>query len=180
MFFKSARLSYFILFKTLFNSTTFFSAVYSSILLPTNYKIKCTFVKMNFKKHTSILLAALILLANIGLSFVVHYCKNEIASVSFQYQEEAPCVENVRSCCAKENSQNSCCSNKLIKVEKKTDNILVKNFQFHLEPAVFNAVWKPNFVAFESVVVNFNGVAFYCDSHAPPRYKLYCQLVFYA
>ena len=97
MFFKSARLSYFILFKTLFNSTTFFSAVYSSILLPTNCKIKCTFVKMNFKKHTSILLAALILLANLGLSFVVHYCKDEIASVSFQYQEEAPCVENVKS-----------------------------------------------------------------------------------
>jgi hypothetical protein len=135
---------------------------------------------MNFRKHISIVLAALILLANLGLSFVVHYCKDEIASVSFQCQEDEPCVEDVKSCCAKEDSHDSCCSNKLIKVEKKTDDILVKNFQLDLESAVFSTDWKPNFMAFEPVIVTSNGVAFYCDSHAPPLYKLYCQLVFYA
>jgi len=135
---------------------------------------------MNFRKHISIVLASLILLANLGLSFSVHYCKDEIASVSFQYQEEEPCIEEAKSCCAKENSHNSCCSNKLIKVEKKTDDILVKTFQLDLEQVVLNDDWKPNFVAFESVVDSSNEVAFYCDSHAPPLYKLYCQLVFYA
>ncbi|WP_264549017.1 HYC_CC_PP family protein [Flavobacterium sp. N2820] len=135
---------------------------------------------MNFRKHISIVLASLILLANLGLSFAVHYCKDEIASVSFQYQEDEPCVEDVKSCCAKEDSHSSCCSNKLIKVEKKTDDILVKTFQLDLEPAVFSAYWKPNFIAFESVEIPSNEVDFYCDSHAPPLYKLYCQLVFYA
>lgn len=135
---------------------------------------------MNFRKHISIVLASLVLLANLGLSFAVHYCKDEIASVSFQYQEDEPCIEDVKSCCAKENSHASCCSNKLIKVEKKTDDILVKTFQLDLEQAVFNADWKPNFVAFESENFVSNEVAFYCDSHAPPLYKLYCQLVFYA
>jgi hypothetical protein len=120
------------------------------------------------------------LLANLGLSFAVHYCKDEIASVSFQYQEDEPCVEDVKSCCAKEDSHDSCCSNKLIKVEKKTDDILVKNFQLDLEQAVFSADWKPNFITFEPVIVTSNEVAFYCDSHAPPLYKLYCQFVFYA
>lgn len=135
---------------------------------------------MNFRKHISILLASLVLLANLGLSFAVHYCKDEIASVSFQYQEDEPCIEDVKSCCAKEDSHDSCCSNKLIKVEKKTDYILVNNFQLDLEPTVFNADWKPNLVAFETVIATSNEVAFYCDSHAPPLYKLYCQLVFYA
>lgn len=135
---------------------------------------------MNFRKHISIVLASLVLLANLGLSFAVHYCKDEIASVSFQYQEDEPCVEDVKSCCAKEDSHDSCCSNKLIKVEKKTDDILVKTFQLDLEPTFFAADWKPNFVAFESENFVSNEVAFYCDSHAPPLYKLYCQLVFYA
>ena len=135
---------------------------------------------MNFRKHISVVLASLVLLANLGLSFAVHYCKDEIASVSFQYQEDKPCVEEVKSCCAKEDSHDSCCSNKLIKVEKKTDNILVKTLQLDIEPAVFIKEWKPNFVAFESENFVSNEVAFYCDSHAPPLYKLYCQFVFYA
>ena len=135
---------------------------------------------MNFRKHISIVLASLVLLANLGLSFAVHYCKDEIASVSFQYQEDEPYVEEVKSCCAKEDSHDSCCSNKLIKVEKKTDDILVKTLQLDLEQAVFVADWKPNFVTFESENFVSNEVAFYCDSHAPPLYKLYCQLIFYA
>ncbi len=135
---------------------------------------------MNFKKHIIIVLASLVLLANLGLSFAVHYCKDEIASVSFQYQEDEPCVEDIKSCCATADSHDSCCSNKLIKVEKKTDDILVKTFQLDLEQAVFSADWKSNFVAFESENIVSNEVAFYCDSHAPPLYKLYCQLVFYA
>ena len=135
---------------------------------------------MNFRKHISVVLASLVLLANLGLSFAVHYCKDEIASVSFQYQEDEPYVEEVKSCCAKEDSHDSCCSNKLIKVEKKTDDILVKTLQLDLEQAVFVADWKPNFVTFESENFVSNEVAFYCDSHAPPLYKLYCQLIFYA
>ena len=135
---------------------------------------------MNFRKHISIVLASIVLLANLGLSFAVHYCKDEIASVSFQYQEDEPCVEDIKSCCATADSHDSCCSNKLIKVEKKTDDILVKTFQLDLEQVVLNDDWKPNFVAFESVIDSSNEVAFYCDSHAPPLYKLYCQLVFYA
>jgi len=137
---------------------------------------------MNFRKHISIILASLILLANLGLSFSVHYCKDEIASISFQIQEdnEEPCVEKATSCCAMETSHEPCCSNKLIKVEKKTDDILVKTFQLDLEQAIFSTDWKPNFVVLNSVATTSNEVAFYCDSHAPPLYKLYCQLVFYA
>ena len=135
---------------------------------------------MNFKKYISILLASLILLANLGLSFSVHYCKDEIASVSFQFKKEEPCVEKLTSCCAKEASHESCCSDKVIKVEKKTDDILVKTFQLELQPVVFNTDWQSAFFAFKPEIETSNRVGFYCDSHAPPLYKLNCQLVFYA
>lgn len=135
---------------------------------------------MNLKKYISTLLASLILLANLGLSLSVHYCKDEIASVSFQFHEEEPCVEKTTSCCAKENSHSSCCSNKLIKVEKKTDDVLVKVLQLDLDQAVFNTEWTTTLVPFVPFSTTSNDAAFYCDSNAPPLYKLYCQLVFYA
>ena len=135
---------------------------------------------MNFRKHISILLASLILLANLGLSFSVHYCKDEIASVSFQFEKKEPCIEKVTSCCAKETSHDSCCSDKIIKVEKKTDDILVKTFQLELYPVVFNTNWESTFITYESKIKTSNSIGFYCDSHAPPLYKLHCQLVFYA
>jgi hypothetical protein len=135
---------------------------------------------MNFRKHISILLASLILLANLSLSFTVHYCKDEIASVSFQIEKEEPCIEKVTSCCAKEASHDSCCSNKVIKVEKKTDDILVKIVQLELQPAVFNTDLEPTFIAYESKIETSKQVGFYCDSNAPPLYKLHCQFVFYA
>ena len=135
---------------------------------------------MNLKKHISTLLATLILVANLGLSFSVHYCKDEIASVSLQIHEEEPCIEKTTSCCAKENSHSSCCSNKIIKVEKKTDDVLVKVFQLDLDQAIFNTEWTSNLVRFVPFSTSTGDAAFYCDSNAPPLYKLYCQLVFYA
>jgi hypothetical protein len=135
---------------------------------------------MNFRKHISIVLATLILLANLGLSFTVHYCKDEIASISFQFKKEEPCVEKVTSCCSKAASHASCCSDKVIKVQKKTDDILVKTFQLELQSVVFNTDWQSAFIAFKPEIETSNRVGFYCDSHAPPLYKLHCQFVFYA
>lgn len=135
---------------------------------------------MNFRKHISIVLASLILLANLGLSFSVHYCKDEIASISFQYQKGEPCIEKVTSCCAKASSHDSCCSNKVIKVEKKTDDILVKTFQLDLDTSILVSNWKPQFFSTEKNISQTTAVDFYCNSHAPPLYELYCQLVFYA
>lgn len=135
---------------------------------------------MNFKKHISIVLASLILLANLGLTFSVHYCKDKIAGISFYAQETEPCADKETSCCAKSTSHEPCCSNKEIKVEKKTDDVLIKSIQFHFENLVLNFENKPNFTTFLGVSNSSNEIAFYCDSHALPLYKLHCQFVFYA
>lgn len=135
---------------------------------------------MNFRKYISIVLASLILLVNLGLSFSVHYCKDEIASISLQFKKEEPCIEKVSSCCVNAVSHDSCCSNKVIKVEKKTDDILVKIVQLELQSVVFNTAWQQTVNTFEPEIITSNRVGFYCDSHAPPLYKLHCQFVFYA
>jgi hypothetical protein len=134
---------------------------------------------MNCSKQISIFLATLILLANLGLSLSVHYCHDEIASISLQLQEE-PCVAKESSCCAKVLSHNSCCSNKIIKVVKKTDTIVVNTTQLDLEGFVVTSKWSPSKMNSDVAQTEFSFVDFYCDSHAPPLYELHCQFVFYA
>lgn len=136
---------------------------------------------MIFKKQIALILSSLILFVNLGLHFSVHYCKDEIASISFQFQNnQEPCAKNETSYCAKETSHEPCCSNKIIKIEKNTDDILVKSIQLKLDSPEFITYQQLNFIPYCEVVNSSNEVAYYCDSHAPPLYKFNCQLIFYA
>lgn len=135
---------------------------------------------MKFKKHISIFLASLVFLANLGYSFTVHYCNETIASISLNENFDEPCSEPIVSCCAVEDSHDNCCSNKTIKVEKSNENVLLKSISFE----TLNTFIIPN----NSVVFSSNQVLnteidspeFYCDTNAPPFYKLYLQYILYA
>jgi len=134
---------------------------------------------MPFRKSTSLLLAVIFLFSNLGLAFNLHYCHDELAFISIDYQFKEACVENQKSCCATVDSHASCCSNKIVEIEKKTDHTLVSGFQFDI--ACTSVVLAYPFVfQFSERQVKTNLLQFYCDSNAPPFYKLYCQLVFYA
>lgn len=118
----------------------------------------------------------LILVSNVGLAFNVHYCAGKVASVSLvSHANDAE-----KDCCGKAEKKSSCCKDKKIKLEKKTDNSIVKTFSFQLEIPFASYDWKPiNTV--ESVALKSSQItAFYCDSNAPPLYKLYSQYIFYA
>lgn len=135
---------------------------------------------MKFKKQISILVALVILMANVSSNFIVHYCNDTIASISFDTSSEDPCVKPAVSCCAIDNEHDSCCSNKIVKVEKKNDNFLTKSLKFDLNDVVLSNISSIEFVN-ETVLFSYKeNPAFYCESNAPPLYKLYCQLVFYA
>jgi hypothetical protein len=135
---------------------------------------------MKFKKHISILLAFVVFMANIGYSFTVHYCNDSIASISLHSNFEEPCEEPVVSCCAVDNSHDDCCTNKVIKVEKKHDNFISKSQKSDISVAILNTHSTIKFTKKESLFSTLENSAFYCESNAPPFYKLYCQLVFYA
>lgn len=139
---------------------------------------------MNFKKHISILTALLILVSNSGLAFTVHYCEGKIASVSSVFSQEEVCdlpVVVEKTCCAKpETTHKKCCSDKKVDLKNKTEKIIIKTITLDFEPAFFAAYSTPAFAAVQTQQISNDEVAFYCDSNAPPLYKLYCQYTFYA
>lgn len=134
---------------------------------------------MHFRKSISLLVAIVFLFSNLGLAFNLHYCHDKLSSVSVDYQFKEACVENQKSCCAAIDNHASCCSNKIVEIEKKTEHTLVSGFQFDIAcPSVIVAY--PFVFQFSERQVKNNSPQFYCDSNAPPFYKLYCQFVFYA
>ncbi len=139
---------------------------------------------MNFKKHISLLTALLILVSNSGLAFTVHYCEGKIASVSSVFSQEEVCDEPVvveKTCCAKpETTHKKCCSDKKVDLKNKTEKIIIKTISLDFEPAFFSEYNNPTFAALPTEQFSTENVAFYCDSNAPPLYKLYCQYTFYA
>jgi hypothetical protein len=135
---------------------------------------------MSFKRHISIFLALFILLVNSSASLVLHYCHDQIASVSLVYQESKPSEED--SCCAADDNsdEKSCCSNEEIKVDKKIDYSLLKGFQFQVLAIHFLNETTTFFNENNDLKSNKKVLDYYCDSNAPPFYKLYSQLIFYA
>jgi hypothetical protein len=139
---------------------------------------------MNLKKHISIFLALFILLVNSSASLVLHYCNDQIAYVSLVYQNNKLidfATEN--SCCDSDSideAQDGCCSNEKINVAKKIDYSILKDFQFDFSAVHFLNETPEFFAKTGYFYSNKKNVDYYCNSNAPPFYKLYSQLIFYA
>ena len=133
---------------------------------------------MKITRHISILLAVLILVANIGLAFDVHYCGYKVASVSLKN----PFVnENTEvSCCGISEKKSNCCKDKVLKFDKKTDNSIVKIVDFKINNPIIFQDWKPIIFSKQPVFQNCKITSYTCNANAPPRYKLHSQLIFYA
>lgn len=139
---------------------------------------------MNFKKHISIFLALFILLVNSSASLVMHYCHDQIAYVSLVFQDKSSNEDSeLHSCCVelkKVDEKKECCSDQEIKVEKKVDYTLLKDFQVKFTAVTFLPYQENVFQFADETYTNHEKLSYYCDSHAPPLCKLYSQLVFYA
>ena len=138
---------------------------------------------MKLKKHISILIALLVLVSNSGLAFTVHYCEGKIASISSIFSKEEQCkmpLLEEESCCAKpEVSHKACCSDKKINLKSKTEKI-IKTISLDFESAFFSEYKNQTLAVVEAQCFSKERTTFYCESNAPPRYKLYCQFTFYA
>lgn len=132
---------------------------------------------MNLKKCTGLFLAILLLVSNIGFSFDVHYCGGQIASVSLNTSVSAA---PEKKCCGMSEKKSSCCKDKVVHLEKKSDDATLKFFFFQFAfPAVIQE-FKP--IAFLSIP-NFKSnqiISYYSDANAPPLFKLYHQYIFYS
>lgn len=133
---------------------------------------------MKFKKHISIFLAILLLVSNVGLAFNVHYCGGEISSVSLN--ATLPSLKNDKGCCEKiANKKDSCCKDKKIVFQKKTDNGIVKSFSFQFNYVFLVPEYERTVFAVTPSFKNNSSLTYYCDANAPPLFKLYNQYLLY-
>jgi len=139
---------------------------------------------MIFKKHIILLIAILVLVSNSGLAFNLHYCEGRIASISSIFSEEEACETPVlveKICCTKtETTHKECCSDKKVELKNKTEKIIIKSISLDFQPDYCTAIKHIPISVFNVGKCTDNFTAFYKEANAPPLYKLYCQLTFYA
>ena len=133
---------------------------------------------MIFKKHLSILLTVLLLVSNLGLAINVHYCADEIASITINVAPASGKV--VDECCGIVEEEPGCCNDKILKAEIKSDQIIVESLSF--DPALHLVVydWKPKVFISKNYFKQKDNSTYYFDANAPPLYLLYSQYTFYA
>ena len=134
---------------------------------------------MNIKKCIGPFLALLILVSNIGFAFTMHYCGGKVASVSVQALVNT--VNSEKGCCEKKSvTKDSCCKNKTVHFQKKSDNATLKAFSF--EPYVAHLVPenKVEIATLQATFISKPIATYYCDANAPPLFKLYHHYIFYA
>lgn len=133
---------------------------------------------MRFKKHISILLAFFLLVSNVGLAFNVHYCGKEIASVSLNtivsQQTEKGCCEKIVA------KKDSCCKDKIVNFQKKSDNATIKAFSFDTHFSFLIQEWQTIIFSSNKNFKSTHTTSYYCDAHSPPLFKLFSQYIFYA
>lgn len=133
---------------------------------------------MNFRKHICILLALILLVSNIGFAFNVHYCGDQISSISFKTSVSSNEIE--KNCCGEIEKKSNCCDNKVLHFQKKSETSLLHFFFQMSNLQISKNDWKPNFIL---PITNFkiNSIpTYFCDANAPPCFKLYSQYIFYA
>lgn len=124
---------------------------------------------MNCKKGFGLFLALLILVSNVGLAFTMHYCGGKIASVSVQTPTST--ANSEKGCCEKKDlTKDSCCKNKTVHFQKKSDNATLKVFAF--EPFTVYLVFenKEKITPLHTVFFNTSIPAYFCDANAPPLF----------
>ena len=133
---------------------------------------------MNIKKCTSLFLAFLLLVSNVGFAFSVHYCGGEIASVSVK---PIASKQVDKGCCAKKvEKEDSCCKDKVVNFQKKSDNTILKVFSID-SPFYFIIKESQTFIfSSNENLKNAQTASYFCDANAPPLFKLYSQYIFYA
>lgn len=137
---------------------------------------------MKFKKHITFFLTFFLLVSNVGFAFDVHYCGDKVASIQPAYWKFGEASDSVeKGCCEKKvEKKDSCCKNKVVHFQKKSDNFTTKAFSLNTVYTFLIEAWNPIVFSLTPNFKSLGNTSFYCDSHAPPLFKLYNQYLFYA
>lgn len=146
------------------------------------------------KKQIALLMAFFLMFSNIGLALNVHFCGDtKVASTTVysktiaelcnhekqhQHTQEENCFIE-KSCCGTSDDHSDCCKNELIK-QDNSEVVVVKAFSFALD--AFVVVDNHLRVEFYDAEQDIKQASFSYsyNANAPPLYKLYCSLIYYA
>jgi hypothetical protein len=148
---------------------------------------------MQFKKHIILFLAFSLLLSSSGLAFNVHYCGEKIAAISSVFTSKEVCDDSKNTlsnelakkpesaCCSKKKiNHKKCCSNKEVNLKDKYDKFTSKLISFDIDLQYFFTPWMLISFSLGATIQKSQSVGYYCNANAPPLYKIFCQLLFYA
>ena len=133
---------------------------------------------MNFRKSINVIVVLFLLVSNMEMSLIVHYCEDKIASITLNTATNSCKIEE--DCCGEVERQSKCCNNKIIKSNEKSAQQIVKSISLDFDyDLVFNEWQTKNYqdhFNFPSKEIT----TYYCDANAPPRYLMYSQYTFYS
>lgn len=148
------------------------------------------------KSLTALLFAIILIFSNVGLALNVHFCGDDQIASTVIYAEaiEDSCghtdnhahtqldeiCQDVQTCCGDTTDDHSeCCKDHTI-TQDNPDILIAKSFSFSYD--AFVLVEDDYSIVFFTTLEDFNQDHFeYCfQSNAPPLYKLYCSLIYYA
>jgi hypothetical protein len=109
---------------------------------------------MKFQKITSFFLAFFLFVSNIGLAMNVHYCGDEIASISINSLSNSS--DSEEDCCGVVEKTSHCCKDKVVHFEKKTDQATAQLFSFmtHGSLLFFHLFQIMNAIAVRNILSN--------------------------
>ncbi len=129
---------------------------------------------MQWRKHISLFLIFSLLVSNLGYAFNVHYCDNKIASVSLN-----TLISSEQDCCGAVEQKSHCCKDRVVHIQMKSEQAITKSFSFNgVVFYIFNK-WNPAVFTTDFPIQSKAITQYYCDSNAPPLFKLYSQYLFY-
>lgn len=147
------------------------------------------------KKYIAFIFLTIFLFTNVGWSINVHYCQGDsISNLSYLHDTKHQCMMEeeveIMPCCQEPIKQENlhkghqkaddCCKNEVIK-SSVTDQTINKIFPLQFEAIFVDTTWteiQANTFHFATLKQDF--LDYYIESNAPPLYRLYCRLIFYA
>ena len=132
---------------------------------------------MNIKKYIAVFLSTFLLFSQVGVAFNVHFCDNEIASITSSY---ISLHEIEASCCGVVERDSKCCDTKNVKSVEKQEHTIVQSLDFQCVAILVPEICITYLSRPDYFPVKNNTPQYYCQVHAPPFYKLYHQYIFYA
>lgn len=137
---------------------------------------------MKLHKAAYLVFAIYFLATKLGVALNLHYCGENIARISYAAHKKGCGMEEkplATLFCSADIQEKSCCKDEVQLIQNKDQNPLVHIVQLNAPVEATTPVARfccpPQILSSGTVYTTYHH-----PPHAPPRYQLYCQYLFYA